>query len=532
VTANGVRRRLNCKACRGKGTVACAACTRGKVACPSCHEAKKLARWLEVRTTPRLDVQVAPDDLSTRAFTWSEPGSRVSDAQLARDAHIVDVVAKPRCLAPDELPSILPTAWRTEHAPRLQAHIEAGERVQAQTFTFLAVPSVAVAYVVLGEQHSVGFEGLRMLSPPASAPAAEPFRRRSRMLGRAMVALGALPVAAGVSYAARGAYFATGRPASLAIGVIAAAAAAAILAYVVLANATLGRRPARRWAAATIAPVAVATVLALLAEPSVDRARALVAAGELEPAAAELRALKLPETDDEWAELYLRRVLATTTCAAATAELGDIRAELPQRIRAQRHADDTAIADAEAALRSEDADGASRALDCASEPAREGRPASRIRCRIADLRVRRCLARKDWSCAMGLVEQVSDRVEMRIEVLLLIRQEADARAAAAAQGTRLENRIEDAQVALALWRTYLLGTPRPAVLPAVVLGLQRALAIDQAALARQQQLAQGARANRSSGGLLCNDGTLSPTCTCGGPHRGCCSWHGGIAGCQ
>ncbi|HEX8106820.1 MAG TPA: hypothetical protein VF516_03785, partial [Kofleriaceae bacterium] len=49
---------------------------------------------------------------------------------------------------------------------------------------------------------------------------------------------------------------------------------------------------------------------------------------------------------------------------------------------------------------------------------------------------------------------------------------------------------------------------------------------------RRRQAAEEARANRSSGGLLCNDGTLSPTCTCAGSHRGCCSWHGGVAGCQ
>jgi hypothetical protein len=34
------------------------------------------------------------------------------------------------------------------------------------------------------------------------------------------------------------------------------------------------------------------------------------------------------------------------------------------------------------------------------------------------------------------------------------------------------------------------------------------------------------------GGLLCNDGTLSPSCTCNGSWRGCCSWHGGVAGCE
>lgn len=32
--------------------------------------------------------------------------------------------------------------------------------------------------------------------------------------------------------------------------------------------------------------------------------------------------------------------------------------------------------------------------------------------------------------------------------------------------------------------------------------------------------------------LMCNDGTESPTCTCGGPRRGCCSHHGGVSGCE
>lgn len=32
--------------------------------------------------------------------------------------------------------------------------------------------------------------------------------------------------------------------------------------------------------------------------------------------------------------------------------------------------------------------------------------------------------------------------------------------------------------------------------------------------------------------LMCNDGTESPTCSCGGSHRGCCSHHGGVSGCS
>lgn len=33
-------------------------------------------------------------------------------------------------------------------------------------------------------------------------------------------------------------------------------------------------------------------------------------------------------------------------------------------------------------------------------------------------------------------------------------------------------------------------------------------------------------------GILCRDGTLSPSCVCGGPLRGCCSHHGGVASCE
>jgi hypothetical protein len=33
-------------------------------------------------------------------------------------------------------------------------------------------------------------------------------------------------------------------------------------------------------------------------------------------------------------------------------------------------------------------------------------------------------------------------------------------------------------------------------------------------------------------GLLCSDGSSSPSCSCAGSHQGCCSHHGGVAGCE
>jgi hypothetical protein len=57
----------------------------------------------------------------------------------------------------------------------------------------------------------------------------------------------------------------------------------------------------------------------------------------------------------------------------------------------------------------------------------------------------------------------------------------------------------------------------------------------RAAQLQRRALQDQARKQRSWGNarLLCNDGTLSPTCTCGrSSYRGCCSWHGGVNSCS
>ena len=571
--ANGARRMLNCKTCRGKGDVTCAACTRGMADCATCQRAKKLACWLEVRSQLRQDVQLVPDEPAARALSWGQRGVRASADQLARDARIVERVGKPRALTLEDLSTAVPAEWRAQHGPSLQTRVEPGERVRAQTFTFFAVPSACVSYSVLGEQHVVVLEGLQMLAPPAT----EPFLRRARMLGRVKLSLAALPAAAAAIYASRGAYFTSGRAAGLVAGVVIAAAITAVLAYTVLWNATIGRR-ARTWALTAIVPVALATTMAVLAEPRIARAHDLVAAGQLDAAAAELRAMDIAPGDEAWADLHLRRSRAATTCAESTAQLQDIASGLAQRAEAQAHADELALAEAQAAVRVHNTGGASTALACGSDAWRATAAARTIRAEIADLDARRCMATKDWACALDRASSGSEPARLRADILAVIRIDADAHAAAAARGQGLEQRVQDEQSALALWRTYLLDAGSPVAPPKPVIELRAALARDQPALAAQQRIAQARaeaearrqavaaererkqaelsaererkqaeraaererrreaaaeeRANRSSDGLLCNDGTLSPSCTCSGSHRGCCSWHGGVAGCQ
>jgi len=451
--------------------------------------------------------------------------------------------------------------------------VQPGERVRAQTFTFLAVPSAWVSYAVLGEQHVVVLEGLQMLAPPAT----ELFLRRARMLGRVKLSLAALPAAAAAIYASRGAYFTTGRAAGLVAGIVIAAAITAVLAYMVLWNATLGRR-ARTWALTAIVLVALATAMAVLAEPRIARAHDLVAAGQLDDAAAELRAMDIAPGDEAWADLHLRRSRAATTCAEATAQLQDIASGLAQRAEAQGHADELALAEAQAAVRAHNTGDASTALACGSDASRATAAARAIRTEIADLEARRCMGTKDWACALDRARSGREPAKLRADILAVIRIDADAHAAAAARGQGLEQRVQDEQAALALWRTYLLDAESSVAPPKPVIDLRAALARDQPALAAQQRIAQARaeaearrlavaaererkqaelsaererkqaeraaererrreaaaeeRANRTSNGLLCNDGTLSPSCTCSGSHRGCCSWHGGVAGCQ
>src|SRR5262249_9586417 len=63
VAANGARRLLNCKGCRGKGSVTCHACTRGLVVCGSCDGTTKLSRWLEVAIQPRVELRDTDSDM-------------------------------------------------------------------------------------------------------------------------------------------------------------------------------------------------------------------------------------------------------------------------------------------------------------------------------------------------------------------------------------------------------------------------------------------------------------------------------------
>ncbi len=568
-TANGAHRLLNCKGCRGKGTVKCGACSRGVVDCATCRKAKKLECWLEIDESSRQDVQVEPDGEVTKAFVWGQDGVLATREQIELDARVVDVATADRVLHEHQLPSSVPVEWRREYWPRIRAQIQPGERVRAQTFMLLEVPSTVITYAVLGEQQTIELEGRRMLAPPASSDVL--FARRATILGRSKVVLAALPLGALATYLARGSYFVSDRVAPLLAGIVGATAAVAICAYAVLWCATLGRRAAVKWALGAIAPLGAATALVLMAEPSLSRARSYVASGELGLARVELDALGSasdPALAGPWADIALHDALEAPSCSAALDSAQQIPEAMPQHATAVAHADALAFAAARASLQSGDLEEADWALDCASAPTRESARAVRLRGDIALAAGRRCIEARRWDCGISKLNEAeqlgaAEARELVSQARSTIQADVDASITAARAERDLERRLQLETAALALWTSYLATTT--ASKPANITQLEKAAARDEQLVARQraierkraEQLAARLRAEeeraekrrlaaeererrraaaaerrRMYSSLVCNDGSLSPSCVCGGSWRGCCSHHGGVAGCQ
>jgi hypothetical protein len=532
-------------------------CVRGAVDCSTCAKAKKLECWLEIDESCRQDVQVEPDGEVTKAFPWGRDGVIASAEQIALDARVVDAVHFLRPLELHELPPAVPEDWKRDYWSRIQASVQPGERVRSQTFTFLEIPSTEVTYAVSGELQTVAFEGKRMLAPPPWYDAL--FTRRAEMLGRSKWILAALPLAAFVIYMVRGSYFVGDRAGPLVAGIIAAAAMAALCVYAVLWYATLGRRAAVKWTIATIAPVAIGAALVVLAEPTIARARGYVDAGDLDAAKLELDALG-PHNDDQlsplWDDVYLKEALAQKTCANAVEVSNKINPASPRRGKAVSYADSLALTAAKAALDAGDLKAASRELSCARESVRSSADARGISAGIAIGSSQDCVRTKDWRCALDKAseaERLGATDESRAaaaQAMIAMKSEFETEVSAAQREKDITARLAHERNALALWPLLAAATTE---VPIAVKQLNVAVTRDEQALAREQaieqrkaeaaekrRIAEEARQRRREEAeerrrayrpLLCGDGSLSPSCTCGGSWRGCCSHHSGVAGC-
>ncbi len=567
-TASGARRLLNCKGCRGKGSVVCTAgCVKGSVDCRACLRCGRLERWLEVEGGARDgDVQVEPDGDATRAFHWGKDGVPATEEQVARDAKVVCRVRDDRVLTPDDLPAEVPAGWRTANWERIQARIEPGEKVVSQTFELLRIPSIEVEYGLGAERQIVALEGLRMLAPPVTDDRLFAGRASSlRILG---VSLGLLPVAMLIVYAARGSYYVT----PLLAGMVGAMILLGGIVYATLWHSSLGRRTARKWLATAALPLAAIAGLAIVAEPSLARAKRYVAAGDVQAAARELSALG-PRTDPKlaslWNDLRLRQVMVEADADRAAAWAGDLAPDTSQFNTGWAHVDELRLNAARAAIAAGDVKGARASLDQVTRPAAQAARTTLL----DDLYIaewRGCVKEEDWPCAADYLEKADTGrlgdagATARSETLAALQARTSALVDAAAHEADLERRVAALAAAERVWSMQMQAERKPA--PVALLTLRAEYQHEAANLAKQQEAtrrrleaeakkrraaeerehkrqqaaaererkreeAEARRREREPTRLQCCDGSISPSCSCGGSRRGCCSHHGGVCGC-
>lgn len=395
-TANGHQRLLNCKVCRGTGRTTCTFCTRGKLNCTSCHGAKREERWLEVEVWHRQDVQVEPDDYQ-RVFSWSRDGHPATRPQMEADAFVVDQISLERPIAQSDAPASIPSGDRERVLTAVRPQMHPGERIQRQQLTVLEVPVVGVTYGIGDDEQTIELMGRRLLAPQ---PAVDTLlTERSRLLNWVGGALAVAPLAAGVAYLSRGPYFASAQVG----GIVGAVLAAAVLVFVVLWHLTIGRRAALKWLALVPVPLAAASVFALLAEPSIDDARAHVKAGRLDAAEVELRALG-SETDPDlqpvWADFYLARLNKEPDVAKARVLADRIPPDLPQLQIATARIDTLLLAAAKSALAGGRAADVERLLRQGSARLQAEAETKRTLTAAVIAIGKDCLDRDDYRCAV------------------------------------------------------------------------------------------------------------------------------------
>jgi hypothetical protein len=268
--------------------------------------------------------------------------------------------------------------------------------------------------------------------------------------------------------------------------------------------------------------------------------------------------------------LALLPLLALLGYASRSSDLVSGAAAGPGPRELCAYADDAAaLRAATAAMDVERVEQAEEALACASPSLIHGEQGIALRSQIALLKAKRCLAELDWRCArreegaltsLGRLDDASQLFALTegalrgaiIEKQATAKRTRDPRVRMAAQRDALEYwgalaqplkgasiQIEALQAALEKSEAIVAkldaqdARKRAAEAKRQAAAEERARRAEARRVLAAERAEQRREAGRDSSMLLCNDGTLSPTCTCGrASNRGCCSWHGGVAGCS
>lgn len=389
-TANGAHRLLNCKACRGKGSLKCSDCAKGKMPCPACHGSGRSERWLEVTEAIRHDVQIEPDGEMTRAFRWGKDGTPATRSEIEADAKLTIEISADGPIPYDEISRRVPADWLELNWRRIQPTLAPEERARRQTFWMLEVPSIELSYAVAAAAPTViSLEGRRMLAPPAALD--QQFAARAHRIRKLRYALVGLVIAVPSAYLLRGAYYWSGWIAALCLCL----AGLAVCLDGLARDLTLRRSHARIWVGAIGATALLMCGFAIAAEPSVRAARRQIAAGQYALARAELQALAgAPQATQVEAELRLAELLKQPDADLVLREAALLPAASKEREVAHAHLRQLVQADVQRDLSAGKPDAAERDLARATAALKTSAEDSAVvrdlQGRIQDLRHDKC----------------------------------------------------------------------------------------------------------------------------------------------
>lgn len=542
---------INCPRCRGTGARACSACPRsGITTCSRCDGHKQVLAWLELSEQQRTVSHVAAErGVPEPAFV---------------DAEILEQVSSD---------TVDPSSVSAEHREWLESQWAGlkplkgdDERIAKQSLAIASVPVATVTYRVGERSGAAVFAGKRMILVSGDT---SPFVRVASWMHGAYVVGAILLACLAFQYLARGGYFLS-KPVAGVLGLSAAALGAACL----LIRAALWGRRLLPMAATAGVLCAGAIGLAVVAEPSRAHAQTLLARNDLGNAEEEIGALGTPR--DIADDLINRKLIRTPDLGEARrlAALVAPRNELTPN--AAQHLLDLRLAALEAAVVGSKVSAANALYDELAPAERKHPKAAAARRTLLLKRAHECTASDDASCVDSTIsalraEQFSaDAEAVSTSLVSSLHGHAEREdSLARAEGSASERliHIEKADVLWAEWsrrsarhvpgadqRIALEDQTRKEIERERVAAAHRAAAeqkererrekLEQKRLegearavaaaelkAERQEAARQRRYNNAP--LVCNDGSLSPSCTCGrSSYRGCCSHHSGVSGCS
>lgn len=529
-----------CPSCRGKGSKRCRSCSDGVAACETCGGGGRVRAWLTVHGETRTEIKAHPAaaaGVHTRLF---DPGD--FDAGSWPFDAIEDRTDPSRG---DDLPR--------ELKADIDSRTERVTEVHVQTFDARWL-HVRCATALGEDRFDLGGQRLAFLRPPVWSALAQ--RRTLIAVAAAVLAVSAF--VAWLAFRTRDPFFA--RYANELVPVAGAAVGGVggvvLATQLLLRAAARSRRMMRAGALLAGAGFLVCVGAFVFDVPSLSSVRTAITRGDLVRAEVEADALSKGGTTDalESARDDLRVArIRNSTDIKTRASIAREPWHSPQAAAAARA--EVATAGRTAAFEAYRADnrgifgalrndigGFDRMLD------------TDLDALASLLAAKECIASRQIECAESAIAKASsatgavDQTHAVTEQLRALERSELSQAAehvnAQGMGARARLRELDAAKALAGKLKAETGAASPSVeeLEKLRPALSSALAAEQrieeqraaqhrAELARKEAAAAAEAQRDANRPLLCCDGEASPSCVCGGNHRGCCSHHGGVCGC-